>query len=569
MDFVIWNLINILDEYRMRKTKKYTKRVLELDYWNSGQSLIEVVIAVAILTTALIGILGLITSAFTAASNSKFKNQASFLAQEALETVYNIKDTNWRKGLTPWDTNFYDQGVGKGDGWYKLNSYDQTNGWILAFKSVSETSDDAALVLDGTIFTRYIKVEKYQGSADKRQVTIKVTWSEKGVINKVETSSVLLNWLSATSPPPPITPSDSPKIAAGGYFTLVLKSDNTVWGVGGNNWGQLGLDKAITGNTVNTWTQLSINSVQAVAAGYEFSLALKSDGTVWGTGGNSGGALGVGDYTDRYGWTQALTSPGTPLTGVVAISGRSQQSFALKSDGTVWGTGWNGYSQLGLGDDQNRNYWTRVNSLSTDVTGIAAGSRHTLALKSNGEVWVTGKNGYGQLGLGYNSYSRTLFEKSLIDSVSVLAPGLEHSLALKSDGTVWATGWNSYGQLGLGNSGPGTDKNNWTKTPLVLIKYIIARGEQSFALDSYGTVWATGRNSYGQLGFAIGDTTSRNAWAQTSMTGAVGISGGTDHSVALKSDGIVWVTGSNAWGQLGLGNYNDKQVWTPTTMDLW
>jgi len=162
---------------------------------NSGQSLIEVIIAVFILSTAITAVLALVTQNFIAAKPSKLKTQASFLAQEAVEIVNNIRDKNWNEGAT-WDNNFYDPAVGKQDGWYKLNAFSSTNGWTLIWKSATEASDDTspALSLDNVTFTRYIKVAKFESSNDKRQIDVKVTWVEDGRNTQIETTNILTNW---------------------------------------------------------------------------------------------------------------------------------------------------------------------------------------------------------------------------------------------------------------------------------------------------------------------------------------------------------------------------------------
>ena len=80
--------------------------------------------------------------------------------------------------------------------------------------------------------------------------------------------------------------------------------------------------------------------------------------------------------------------------------------MALKSDGTVWAWGDNGYGQLGDGTTTDRTTPVQVSGLS-GVTAIAAGCYHTVALKSDGTVWAWGYNGYGQLGDGTTTQRTT------------------------------------------------------------------------------------------------------------------------------------------------------------------
>ncbi|MCL2143112.1 MAG: fibronectin type III domain-containing protein, partial [Methanomassiliicoccaceae archaeon] len=135
-----------------------------------------------------------------------------------------------------------------------------------------------------------------------------------------------------------------------------------------------------------------------------------------------------------------------------------------------------------------------------------------------------------------------------------------HSIALKSDGTVWAWGRNNYGQLGDGTSGTGADKSLPTQVSGLTDVIAIGAGRNhSLAVKSDGTVWAWGYNNYGQLG--DGTTANRNEPVQVSgLTDVTAVSGGEGHSFALKSDGTVWSWGYNEYGQLGDGTYINKRT---------
>ena len=96
--------------------------------------------------------------------------------------------------------------------------------------------------------------------------------------------------------------------------------------------------------------------------------------------------------------------------------------------------------------------------VSSGARSAAAGYRHTMMLKQDGSVWVTGSNTYGQLGDG--SYTdRRNFVRVVSSGAIVVAAGKHHSMVLQQDGGLWATGRNTFGQLGDGSE---IDRNCFT-----------------------------------------------------------------------------------------------------------
>jgi alpha-tubulin suppressor-like RCC1 family protein len=286
-----------------------------------------------------------------------------------------------------------------------------------------------------------------------------------------------------------------------------------------------------------------------VTAGNDHAVALKADGTVWAWGANVYGQLGDGTTTDRSSPVQVSS-----LSGIVAVDAGAIHSIALKGDGTVWVWGANAHGQLGNGTTSWAATSTpqQVSGLS-DVTAIAAGRYHNLAVKSDGTVWAWGYNGTGQVGDGTTTTPRTsAAQVGSLTGVVAVAGGYSHSLALKSDGTVWAWGDNQGGQLGNGSTTAST-----TPVPcgaLTGVSRIRAGDGHSLALKtdglSSGTLWAWGSNQFGQLG--DGTTTSRNQPALT-LSNVYAIAGAANNSYAVRTDGSVWAFGQNNSGSLGDG----------------
>ncbi|NHM26454.1 PKD domain-containing protein [Desulfofundulus sp. TPOSR] len=337
-------------------------------------------------------------------------------------------------------------------------------------------------------------------------------------------------------------------IAGGGYHSLALKQDGTVWAWGHNGWGELGDG---TKKTRVTPVQVQgLTDVVAVSGGVGYSLALKSDGTVWTWGRNDYGQLGDGTTEDRLTPVQVQG-----LADVVAVAATWYHSLALKSDGTVWAWGRNWAGQLGDGTKKTRVTPVQVQGL-TDVVAVAAGCERSLAVKRDGTVWVWGSNAYGALGDGTEECCRlTPVQVQGLADVVAVAAGDFHSLALKFDGTVWTWGRNWYGELGDGTR----EKRLYPVQVqgLADVVAVAAGDEHSLALKSDGTVWAWGRNWAGQLGDGTREDRLTPVQVQ-GLTDVIAVSGEASHSLALKSDGTVWAWGYNYFGQLGDGTKKSR-----------
>jgi alpha-tubulin suppressor-like RCC1 family protein len=340
--------------------------------------------------------------------------------------------------------------------------------------------------------------------------------------------------------------------AAGSFHNLVVKSDGTVWAWGDNYRGQLGGGTAFREVESRPVQVSNLTDVVSVAAGHAHSLALKSDGTLWVWGGNEHGELGDGTTVQRN--TPVRVSS---LAGVVAVAAGSWYSLAVKSDGTVWSWGNNTYGQLGDGTTTDRLTPVQVPNL-TGVVAVAAGDSHSLALKSDGTLWAWGYNN-GRLGDGTRSpYMRsTPVRVSSLAGVVAVAAGTYHSLAVKSDGTLWSWGDNIFGQLGDGS----TAYSSMTPVQVPSLTGVVAvsAGHQhSLAVKSDGTFWAWGRNENGQLG--DGTTVEQRTTPVNLLGGVVAVAAGSYHSLAVKSDGTLWAWGNNVRGQLGDGTGTSRST---------
>jgi alpha-tubulin suppressor-like RCC1 family protein len=370
-------------------------------------------------------------------------------------------------------------------------------------------------------------------------------------------------------------PVSYPYIQYGGIWTTSQATDAVAagtWAVptaphlfswGANNFGQLGL-----GNTTNYSSPKQVGALtdwyKFVAGAGDYSIAIKTDGTLWAWGQGSFGCLGLGSTTS-YSSPKQVGS----LTNWKDISNGLYSSLAIKTDGTLWSWGWNDYGQLGLGNTTSYSSPKQVGLLTDWLSIAASGYYGFLAVKTNGTLWAWGRNNYGQLGLGNTTpYSSPKQVGALTNWLKISGGGYYgHSHAVKTDGTLWSWGINSSGQLGLGNT---TNYSSPKQVGLLTNWSYSSSGAVScLALKTNSTLWSWGDNSSGQLG--QGNTTNYSSPKQVgALTDWLLIAAnGYFSGYALKTNGTLWSWGGNGSGQLGLGNRTSysspKQVGSLTT----
>ncbi|MCR5889341.1 T9SS type A sorting domain-containing protein [Hymenobacter sp. J193] len=225
-------------------------------------------------------------------------------------------------------------------------------------------------------------------------------------------------------------------VAAGQKHSLGIKTDGTLW-----TWGQHadGTNTNILApkrvGTSNTW--------KLVSAGYYHSLAIKNDGSLWSWGSNYFGQLG-----DGTGITRA-----TPVqVGPVSVKWKSiaaghDFSVGLREDGTLWAWGYNQDTQLGDGTRINRSAPVAI-AKDQKWQAIGAGEQYGLAIDMQGTLWGWGY--WGDRGLGISEPYPYYFRPIQLSTSSTWAQvdgGLYSSMLVQNNGTLWALGTNNLGGL--------------------------------------------------------------------------------------------------------------------------
>ena len=323
---------------------------------------------------------------------------------------------------------------------------------------------------------------------------------------------------------------------------------------GKNASGQLGIGTAADSLLFTNGSHLS--DLVTGACGYNHTLAVMRGGTLVTCGLNDDGQLGLGHNTS----TDTFSIVQTPPTPVVAAAGGLGHSIIATNDGACYTTGKNDQGQLGLGDLTARNVFTQVTGLSA-IVAVAAGERHSLALDAFGNVYASGDGSSGQLGVGYPDYLTTFVPVFIPYPVIAIACGANHSMAIDIFLELWVWGASESGQLGIGISGP----NAAVGSPVFAgggVIMIAGGGQHSIVETSGGIIYTAGRNIEGQLG--LGDNNQRDVFTAVNpavVCEADAIGAGKDHSLVVSAsnsatplDTYIYVTGMNANGQLGLGN---------------
>lgn len=329
-----------------------------------------------------------------------------------------------------------------------------------------------------------------------------------------------------------------------GAQTVILKSDGTV-----SAWADFNLNGNLGNGTTDMYygpVQVKgLNGVTAISSGLSHIIALKNDGTVWGWGSNYYGELGKGTENDI---STSIPVQVNALNNVIAISSGFNHTIALKGDGTVWAWGQNNFGQLGDGVNINRSIPVQVSGLS-GIIAISTLNNHTLALKNDGTVWAWGENDYGQLGDGTNiNSSKPVLVKGLSGKIKEISAGEHHSVVLKEDGTIWSWGSNFYNQLG-----DGTNINRSTPVQAVgvsNISDISAGAEYTASLKKDGTVWGMGDNRFGQLGDGTKDMRSTPVQV-TGLSNIKSIFTSYQSVFAIAKDNTVWGWGEDCSNTLG------------------
>ena len=379
------------------------------------------------------------------------------------------------------------------------------------------------------------------------------------------------------------------QISAGGSHSLALTEDGEVYSFGANSFGQLGLGDGGYSyhDEYDRTTPTLIDSfffnnkkIKQVSAGSSSSFALTEDGEVYAWGRNYYGQLGLGDGKDRYIPTK-LDSTKFDNRKVSQISAGGSHSLALTEDGEVYSFGYNYDGELGLGDMNNRDIPTKLDSShygNKKIIQIAAGSFHSLILTEDGFVYSFGGQYRYVLGLG-NEYVNATIPHKIDDlyyhnkRVERISAGGAHSFIVTVDKKVYAFGENSYGQLGLNDTIDRPVPIQIATTSITKINRVVAGSNHSLILTYDGKIYSFGAYTRGELGLGDHSQSPFNNYIPNEINAKhfnydhiIQVSAGRLHTLALTKNDNIYVFGRNSNGQLGINNGNESE-YEPVMID--
>ncbi|MDP2790424.1 MAG: hypothetical protein Q8O15_01560 [Rectinemataceae bacterium] len=360
------------------------------------------------------------------------------------------------------------------------------------------------------------------------------------------TESELTDTIDETTPRAP----SIRNMSLGFQNSMVLREDGILLASGSNNSAQMGASDLPNRFDLGV-IRIGVKNVFCGGTGAFFAM---EDARLYVSGDNFFGQLGAG--TNRY-VTSRLISLGSGLE-VRQIAFAGTATLALDSQGSVWVTGENyeGTARSSAGITPSGNVFQKLSETNylDKVVAIAGSSKHSLFLLEDRTVWSCGTNTDGRLGTGDFIGDVAARQMNTITDAIAIAAGKTHSLVLTADGDLYACGSNTDYQIGSGDA----SMTQYPSPTRVMTKVVaIAAGDySSYALTSDGELFVSGDNSSGQLG--TGTLDDVNGFTSI-LSGVSAIAAGPKHAYFLKSDGTLWGAGYNYFGQLGDCTTVDKK----------
>ncbi|XP_069745496.1 X-linked retinitis pigmentosa GTPase regulator-like isoform X2 [Narcine bancroftii] len=302
-------------------------------------------------------------------------------------------------------------------------------------------------------------------------------------------------------------------ISCGDEHTALITENGKLYIFGSNNWGQLGLGSKNTINKPTCVKALKLEKMKLAACGRNHTLVCTEQGNIYAAGGNSEG-------------------------------------------------------QLGLGDNEERTAFQRVEYFTDKrkIKQVAAGSNISAALTEDGDLFMWGDNSEGQIGLDSESSVNLPHKVDIGKPVSWVSCGYYHSALVTGDGQLYTFGESDNGKLGLPLDQP---TNNRVPQPVNNISgkviQVSCGGGHTIVLTEED-VYAFGFGQFGQLGHGtfIFESSLPKVVENLKNKNILSISCGENHTAVVTANGLLYTFGDGRHGKLGLGEENFTNQFKPT-----
>ena len=319
---------------------------------------------------------------------------------------------------------------------------------------------------------------------------------------------------------------------------------------GRNNVGQLGTNTRVDRSSPAQTVSGGINW-KAISCGYQNAGTIKTDGTLWMWGNDLYGGLGLN--SSSFYKSSPIQIYGGGTNWKIIACGHSH-SGAIKTDGSLWLWGSNIYGELGTNDTVHRSSPVQTIAGGNVWKSIALGKTCSVAIQFDGSLWTWGRNTLGQLGTNdINHRSSPVQTVAGGNNWKTIAAGYYTCAGIKTDGTLWLWGSDAFGQLGQnyvesGKSSPVQTVAYGTNWRTVSCGYA-----NTAAIKTDGTLWVWGSNLRGQLGDNTPFNKSSPIQTITGGTDWRFVSSGFYVTAGIKMNGTLWMWGeNNNYGQLGI-----------------
>ncbi|XP_045910484.1 titin homolog [Micropterus dolomieu] len=302
-------------------------------------------------------------------------------------------------------------------------------------------------------------------------------------------------------------------LSCGGEHTAVITENGRLLMFGGNTWGQLGLGFKPAASKPASVKALKSEKVKLVACGRDHTIVCTWRGSVYGTGSNQEGQLGLGHCNNTTSFH--LLRPFCDDTPIKMLSAGCNTSAALTEDGRLFMWGDNSVGQIGLGDEGFAAEPREVN-VGEAVMWVSCGNHHSAFVTVGGDLYTFGEGANGRLGLQVEQLANHRVPQrvqGMLGCVTQVSCGGEHTVALTEE-SVYTFGRGQYGQLGHGT---------------FLFESDLPKSLEHFSNTSINHV-ACGRN----------------------------------HTAVITNSGLLYTFGDGRHGKLGLGEENFSNQFSPT-----